>query len=76
MVEEVAGGTGPKRVIVGFKEINVLEKSLSPVQLLERVGLDPLEYELRFPNTEEPINSGEILKIKDGMKLDAAVKPR
>lgn len=76
MVEDVTGGLGTKRVIVGFKEIPIREESLTPVQLLERAGLDPLEYELRFPNAKEPINSGESLRINDGMKLDAAIKPR
>jgi hypothetical protein len=76
MVADVTGGPGAKRVIVGFKEIPIREESLTAVQLLERAGLDPLEYELRIPKTGEPIASNGTIKIQDGMKLDANVKPR
>lgn len=76
MVEDVTGGPGAKMVTVGFKSIPIREDSLTPVEILEKAGLDPLEYELRFPNTREPINSETTLKIENGMKLDAVVKSR
>jgi hypothetical protein len=62
-------------VTVGFKHVPISEESLTPVQILERAGLDPLEYELRTSGGE-PINPESELAIRDGMKLDAVVKPR
>lgn len=76
MASDVTGGPGAKNVTVGFKEIPIREESLAAEQILERAGLDPLEYELRFPNTGERVSSGRILKIEDGMKLDAVIKSR
>jgi hypothetical protein len=76
VVEDVTGGPGAKMVKVGFKDVPVREESLTPVQLLERAGLDPLEFELCFPGTREPISPYTTLKIENGMKLDAVVKPR
>lgn len=76
MVADMTGGPGAKRVTVGFKEIPVREDSLTAVQLLERAGLDPLEYELHMPTSGHAIASDGIIEIEDGMKLDAKVKPR
>ncbi|AIF84258.1 hypothetical protein NTE_02204 [Candidatus Nitrososphaera evergladensis SR1] len=76
MVSDVTDGPSAKNVTVGFKDIPIREEFLTAEQILERAGLDPLEYELRFPNTGEQISFERVLKIKDGMKLDAVIKSR
>lgn len=72
---DLTGGPGTKMVTVSFKHVPVSEESLTSVQLLHRTGFDPLEYELRS-STGEPLSPQQTLKIQDGMKLDAVVKPR
>lgn len=72
---DLTGGPGSKMVTVGFKHVPISEESLTPVQILERAGFDPLEYELRS-STGEWLSPKTEVTIKDGMKLDAVVKPR
>ena len=72
---DLTGGPGSKMVKVGFKHVPISEDSLTPVQILERAGFDPLAYELRS-STGEFLSPQTELPIKDGMKLDAVVKPR
>jgi hypothetical protein len=76
MVSDLTGGPGTKKDVVGFKDVPISEDSLTPEKLLERAGLDPMEYELRYPDTGEPVPWNRALRIEDGMKLDAAIKNR
>lgn len=69
------GGPASKMVMVGFKHVPISEESLTPEQILERAGLDPLEYKLRS-STGEQIDPAAKVRIRDGLKLDAAIKPR
>lgn len=72
---DLTGGLGSKMVTVGFKHVPINEESLTPEQILERAGLDPLEYELRS-SAGEPIDPAAVVRIRGGLKLDAVVKPR
>ena len=72
---DLTGGPGSKMVTVGFKHVPISEESLTSEQILERAGLDPLEDELRS-SAGEPIDPAAVVSIQDGLKLDAAVKPR
>jgi hypothetical protein len=76
MVAEITDGPGAKRVKVGFKEIPIREDFLTAEKILERAGLDPLEYELRNSDSGQPISPSSTIKIADGMVLGATIKPR
>jgi hypothetical protein len=76
MSSDITGGPGTKWVTVGFKEIPISQESLTAEELLEKAGLDPLEYELRFPSSTRPISSSTEITVEDGMKIDAVIKSR
>ncbi|AIC16063.1 hypothetical protein [Nitrososphaera viennensis] len=69
--------TKEKMVFVNGKETPIIEESLTAEEVLERAGFAPTEYALYFSNDskEKPVKDDKkILKIENGMKLEAVLK--
>lgn len=69
-----------KMVFVNDKEIPIIEDSLSADEILERAGFAPTEYLLytldRKTSEEKPTIAKKTLKIENGMRVEAVLKPR
>lgn len=68
-----------KMVFVNDKEIPIIEDSLTQDEILERAGFAPTEYLLYTLDTkngkEKPAMAKKTLKIENGMRMQAALKP-